>query len=112
MVHVLHGDPMREPSRSVKVYRPFCNVIVCYNSIRKGLNNMATGDKGAKLTASGAYKSRAEASIRYNQKKKRIMVRMNEEAGKKLDQYAADHNVSLNELILQALEEKTGLHLH
>ena len=73
---------------------------------------MATGDKGAKLTDSGTYKSRAAASIRYNQKKKRIMVRMNEEAGKKLDQYAADHNVSLNELILQALEERTGLDLH
>lgn len=73
---------------------------------------MSIGDKGAKLTDSGAYKSRAEASIRYNQKKKRIMVRMNEEAGKKLDQYAADHNVSLNELILQSLEEKTGMDLH
>ena len=46
---------------------------------------MSVGDKGAKLTESGAYKSRAEASIRYNQKKKRIMVRMTEEAGKKLD---------------------------
>ena len=73
---------------------------------------MSIGDKGAKLTERGADKSRAEASIRYNQKKKRIMVRMNEEAGKKIDEYAADHNVSLNELILQALEEKTGLDLH
>lgn len=73
---------------------------------------MAKGDKGAKLTEGGVYQSRAEASIRYNQKKKRIMVRMNEEAGKKLDQYAADHNISLNELILQSLEEKTGLDLH
>lgn len=73
---------------------------------------MSKGDKGAKLTDSGAYKSRAEASIRYNQKKKRIMVRMNEEAGNRLDQYAADHNVSLNELILQSLEEKTGMDLH
>ena len=73
---------------------------------------MSIGDKGAKLTERGADKSRAEASIRDNQKKKRIMVRMNEEAGKKIDEYAADHNVSLNELILQALEEKTGLDLH
>lgn len=73
---------------------------------------MSIGDKGAKLTDSGAYKSRAEASIRYNQKKKRIMVRMNEEAGKKIDEYAAKHNISLNELILQALEERTGLDLH
>lgn len=73
---------------------------------------MSIGDKGAKLTESGAYKSRAEASIRYNQKKKRILVRMNEDAGEKIVQYAADHKLSLNELILQSLEEKTGLDLH
>lgn len=91
----------------------FVMLLYNYNDVRKGLIcTMAKGDKGAKLTEGGAYQSRADASIRYNQKKKRIMVRMNEEAGKRLDQYAADHNVSLNELILQALEERTGLDLH
>ena len=73
---------------------------------------MSIGDKGAKLTESGAYKSRAEASVRYNQKKKRILVRMDEDAGEKVVQYAANHKLSLNELILQALEEKTGMDLH
>ena len=91
----------------------FVMLLYNYNDVRKGLIcTMAKGDKLAKLTEGGTYQSRADASNRYNQKKKRIMVRMNEEAGKRLDQYAADHNVSLNELILQALEERTGLDLH
>lgn len=104
--------PMSHPDQKKSIDH-FVMLLYNYNDVRKGLIcTMAKGDKGAKLTEGGAYQSRADASIRYNQKKKRIMVRMNEEAGKKLDQYAADHNVSLNELILQALEERTGLDLH
>lgn len=103
--HVSHPDQKKSIDH-------FVMLLYNYNDVRKGLKNMSIGDKGAKLTEGGAYKSRADASIRYNQKKKRIMVRMNEEAGKRLDQYAADHKISLNELILQALEAKTGIDLH
>lgn len=103
--------PMSHPDQKKSIDH-FVMLLYNYNDVRKGLIcTMAKGDKGAKLTEGGAYQSRADASIRYNQKKKRIMVRMNEEAGKRLDQYAADHNVSLNELILQSLEEKTGMDL-
>ena len=74
--------------------------------------NMAKGDRGGKVTAGGTYEAQLECIKKYDSKKKKIMLRLNEAAKIKLDRYADRHAISLNELILQALEEKTGLHLH
>lgn len=72
---------------------------------------MSKGERGAELTENGVYQSKARASLKYNKTKKKIMVRMDEQAKEQLDKYAADHRMSLNELVLKALEEKTGLDL-
>ena len=76
------------------------------------MSNDAKGSRGAKLSPSGVYMSNIKAQQDYEKKMKQITVRVSASGKEQLDEYAKAHSISINELILSLLEEKTGIHLH
>ena len=66
----------------------------------------------AMLSPEEKFQNHIEAQQRYEEKMKQITVRVSASGKEQLDEYARAHAISVNELILSLLEEKTGIHLH
>lgn len=76
------------------------------------MSNTAKGSRGAQLAPNGEYMSNIKARQEYEKKIKQVKVRVSASGKEQLDEYAKAHNISVNELILSLLEEKTGIYLH